>query len=148
MKIGILSMQRINNYGSFLQAYALKMLMKQRGHEVSFVDIEKKVYCDNKKKKKIQRLIRKVKYVDKYLFRRIKDSKKNRQLNILFKEHQKKYLKLEERNMISDGCEAVIIGSDEIFNYDCVCQYLPRTSFLINTVSLLRISFPDLGSPR
>ena len=36
------------------------------------------------------------KYIDKFLFRRIQDSKKNEQLNILFKEQQKKYLKLEK----------------------------------------------------
>lgn len=28
MKIGIISMQRVHNYGSFLQAYALKNILK------------------------------------------------------------------------------------------------------------------------
>lgn len=37
-KIGILSMQRIINYGSFLQAYGLKMLLEDLGHTVEFVD--------------------------------------------------------------------------------------------------------------
>lgn len=37
-KVGILSMQRIINYGSFLQAYALKTLLEEQGHEVQFVD--------------------------------------------------------------------------------------------------------------
>ncbi|HJA64936.1 MAG TPA: polysaccharide pyruvyl transferase family protein [Candidatus Mediterraneibacter cottocaccae] len=37
-KIGILSMQRIINYGSFLQAYALRSLLEGMGHEVQFVD--------------------------------------------------------------------------------------------------------------
>ena len=37
-KVGILSMQRIKNYGSFLQAYALKTLVESLGHEVQFVD--------------------------------------------------------------------------------------------------------------
>lgn len=31
MKIGIISMQRVNNYGSILQAYALKKLLEIRG---------------------------------------------------------------------------------------------------------------------
>lgn len=123
MKVGILSMQRIYNYGSFLQAYALKTLLEQRGHEVLFVDIEKKTQCNNKKRTKLQRFIGRVKYIDKFLFRRIQDSKKNEQLNILFKEQQKKYLKLEERNMTSDGCEAVIIGSDEIFNCSPISEW-------------------------
>lgn len=37
-KVGILSMQRIINYGSFLQAYALKTLLEEQGREVQFVD--------------------------------------------------------------------------------------------------------------
>lgn len=40
--VGILSMQRVINYGSFLQAYALKQLLFQNGaDEVYFIDIEK-----------------------------------------------------------------------------------------------------------
>ena len=38
MKAGILSMQRIANYGSFLQAYALRKLLEEQGCEVEFVD--------------------------------------------------------------------------------------------------------------
>lgn len=37
-KVGIMSMQRIANYGSFLQAYALKQLIEEQGAEVEFVD--------------------------------------------------------------------------------------------------------------
>lgn len=38
MKVGILSMQRIKNYGSFLQAYALKSILEELGAQVEFVD--------------------------------------------------------------------------------------------------------------
>lgn len=38
MKVGILSMQRVKNYGSFLQAYSLKRNLEALGHEVQFVD--------------------------------------------------------------------------------------------------------------
>lgn len=38
MRVGILSMQRIQNYGSFLQAYGLKSLCEGLGVEVEFVD--------------------------------------------------------------------------------------------------------------
>ena len=37
-KVGIMSMQRIANYGSFLQAYALKRLIEEVGCNVEFVD--------------------------------------------------------------------------------------------------------------
>ena len=39
MKVGILSMQQITNYGSFLQAYGLKSIIEGLGHEVEFIDI-------------------------------------------------------------------------------------------------------------
>ena len=44
MKIGILSMQRIENFGSLLQAYALKKTLETFGNEVSFIDIQWKSY--------------------------------------------------------------------------------------------------------
>lgn len=37
-EVGILSMQRIANYGSFLQAYCLKQMLEELGHRVQFVD--------------------------------------------------------------------------------------------------------------
>lgn len=38
MKVGIMSMQRIDNYGSFLQALGLKKMLEELGNEVIFVD--------------------------------------------------------------------------------------------------------------
>lgn len=38
-KVGILSMQRVANYGSFMQAWALKHILQELGAEVSFIDI-------------------------------------------------------------------------------------------------------------
>ena len=40
MKIGIMSMQRIHNYGSFLQAYGLKKTIESLEHDVCFVDYQ------------------------------------------------------------------------------------------------------------
>ena len=40
MKIGIMSMQRIINYGSYLQAFALSHTIKNLGHSVEFVDFK------------------------------------------------------------------------------------------------------------
>ena len=37
-KVGIISMQRIRNYGSFMQAYGLKSMIEDLGHSVEFVD--------------------------------------------------------------------------------------------------------------
>ena len=38
IRAGIMSMQRIANYGSILQAYALKKLLEELGCEVEFAD--------------------------------------------------------------------------------------------------------------
>lgn len=39
MKVGILSMQEVKNYGSFLQAFSLKSNIEALGHECEFVNI-------------------------------------------------------------------------------------------------------------
>ena len=41
MKACILSMQKIDNYGSLLQAYGLKKIIESMGCSVEFIDIEK-----------------------------------------------------------------------------------------------------------
>ena len=38
-KVGILSMQRVANYGSFMQAWALRRMLEELGADVSFIDI-------------------------------------------------------------------------------------------------------------
>ena len=75
MKIGILSMQRVINYGSFLQAYALKHTLENLGHEVSFVDIKKGRQLDQsvtktipRNKVKISELPRRIEHVLFFFF--------------------------------------------------------------------------------
>lgn len=41
MKVCILSMQSVNNYGSLLQAYSLKKMVETAGHRVEFLEIER-----------------------------------------------------------------------------------------------------------
>lgn len=38
MEVGIMSVQRVENYRSFLQAYGLKIEIEKLGHTVQFVD--------------------------------------------------------------------------------------------------------------
>lgn len=117
MKIGILSMQRVYNYGSFLQAYALKTVLEKRGHSVGFVDIEKENLKFKEETTKFERI---VKNIDRYFFKRISCSKKNKELNELFRCEQKKILSLTDEKMNADGYDMVVIGSDEIFVADPV----------------------------
>lgn len=41
MKVGIMSMQRVPNLGSFMQAYGLKKTIEELGNEVEFIDFPK-----------------------------------------------------------------------------------------------------------
>lgn len=61
-KVGIMSMQRIANYGSFLQAYALKQLIEELGCKVEFVDYhvsESIIIEDTDSKNKFMRKLQK-----------------------------------------------------------------------------------------
>ena len=111
-------MQRIINYGSFLQAYALKKELENMGNEVKFVDIKLNPESHITKNSRFTCILNKLQLIDRYLLRRIVDSRKNRELKKSLLYAQKKYLSLDESNMKSTECRAVIIGSDEIFNCD------------------------------
>ena len=58
MLVGILSMQRIVNYGSFMQAYSLKKMVESLGHKVVFVDYKTNVLIEdrNDKTKRVRRI--------------------------------------------------------------------------------------------
>lgn len=118
MIVGILSMQRVINYGSFLQAYALKRKLENLGNEVRFIDIESNKKSDISKKNRFENILNKLHLIDRYLIRRIVDSRKNRELDKAILCAQEKYLGLDKSTMRSTECRAVVIGSDEIFNCD------------------------------
>lgn len=115
-KVGILSMQRIKNYGSFLQAYALKNIIKNLGHEVEFVDyhIEKPVILEEESiglKRKIKKGLDVLKY----------DAKLAHKLGYINhkKNFGKKYfplLELTEEPNYNPNLDVLVIGSDEVFN--------------------------------
>lgn len=113
-KIGILSMQRIKNYGSFLQAYALKKILQEMGHDVEFVDYhigEPIVKEDNMKNDKIKKILNilkgkeSIKQKIQYLF-----YKKN------FAKNYYKILELTKKPNYNPELDVLIIGSDEVFN--------------------------------
>ena len=117
-KVGIMSMQRIANYGSFLQAYALKALLEELNCEVEFVDyhvgapvITEKVDSKNKFIRKIEKGLETFKYqaplAHKLSFIQYKQS------------FAKKYMSLlgiaDDRNY-NTRLDCLVIGSDEVFN--------------------------------
>lgn len=116
MKVGIISMQRVPNYGSYLQAYGLKQIIEGLGHDVGFIDYKEgtPVVPFSKAaqiKYKILNLngvlaandwfkytiLGKKNFVYEYRMRYLKD------LGIGYKKK-------------ADHADAVVIGSDEVFN--------------------------------
>ena len=117
-KVGIMSMQRIANYGSFLQAYALKQLIEELGCEVEFVDYHVGVPIIAENTDSNNKIVRKLKkgletfqfqasFLHKVSFIRYKQS------------FAKKYMPLlgitDEMNY-NPTLDCLVIGSDEVFN--------------------------------
>lgn len=111
-KVGILGMQRIVNYGSFLQAFGLKKTIEELGFDVQFVDYkyEKNIVEVFKEKSFIQKVFQNINVL-KFLEKKVVFHK--------FKEkYNSEYLKLlgvlgENYN---PDIDALVIGSDEVFN--------------------------------
>lgn len=114
--VGILSMQRVLNYGSFLQAYALRELLQYtETDEVYFVDIEQgRQLPGYEPKKKITRIAK----VFKLFFTgsvcvKIRDIKFQEQLRTSIARSMS-ILGLDKQS--HKRFDVVIIGSDEVFN--------------------------------
>lgn len=116
-KVGILSMQRIQNYGSFLQAYGLMSILKELGAQVEFVDYHPgKCLIKPKNSGKVARKLEKVLDVFKIhapLMEKLNfiKYKKNYATNYY------PYLGIEKDTMnYAPSLDLLIIGSDEVFN--------------------------------
>lgn len=124
MRIGIMSMQRIKNYGSFLQAFALQQILLEFGHQVEFVDfVGSPEYPPAENKVKLVhriflRICRFLKLNNKKLFRLRCNGIA---CAILYKETFEKkvwsYLRMKETLNLQPSLDLLIIGSDEVFNY-------------------------------
>ena len=115
MKVDILSMQRIYNYGSFLQAYGLMKLIEERGHDVEFIDIEAGEH-EGVRVEKGTVLADHKRTFDRYALKRFIFKIRAEQRNKMFEEQRRKYLKLPDEECTSIPCDLAVIGSDEVFN--------------------------------
>lgn len=117
-KIGIMSMQRIANYGSFLQAYALKQMIEKLGHTVEFVDyhvgppiVKDHMESGNKYVRKIKKGLEifqyKTPFLQKISFIRYKQSFAKKYLPILGVTDDMNY---------NPQLDCLVVGSDEVFN--------------------------------
>lgn len=127
MKVAILSMQRVPNYGSFLQAYGLKSILEELGAEAFF--------CDYYSEKPVVPFSRAKYYL--YHLRTIAPvgAAMDIVMNRILRKHgfrytyRMKYLKYfgqTYRYNYNVCADAVVIGSDEVFN--CL-QHHPYVGF-------------------
>lgn len=115
-KVGIMSMQRIKNYGSFLQAYALKKIIEELGHQVEFVDYHIGEPITNKSNS--NKVVIKLKKCFKILQGKVKLKHKIQFLRHkkLFSKKYNKFLKITNFYNYNPKLDTLVIGSDEVFN--------------------------------
>lgn len=113
MKIGILSMQKVMNYGSFLQAFALKKTIEGLGHQCEFIDIEN------------GRILPGLERSCTFLFQKLVERYFKLNVFTLFSYTQRfrNRFRKEFWNILGVDVHAfnhfdtVVIGSDEVFNF-------------------------------
>ena len=133
MKIGILTVPFNNNYGGFLQAFALKKVLESMGHKVMIInrrrnrirtlrsilgDLLRALHILEDKQKKLS------KYTNQF------------QKKYLFPYTKKYYSSQELRDCVKYKFDAVIVGSDQVWRYryftdwidDFFCNFLEGTS--------------------
>jgi len=110
-KIGIMSMQRIHNYGSFLQAYGLKRIIERNGAAVEFVDYkEEKAIVAQKERSIFTKIIENINVIN-FAKRRATLKKYNDNFEHIIP----KYFG-DGKNIRPQDLDALVIGSDEVFN--------------------------------
>lgn len=113
-RVGIMSMQRIANYGSFLQAYGLRRMLEELGAEVMFIDFHPGSCLEgpgNEKGGTARKVLRCLK---------VKAPLPQR---VAYLAHKKTYHKrfdgllgLTPEKKYDGEIDTLIIGSDEVFN--------------------------------
>lgn len=125
MKVGIMSMQRIVNYGSFLQAYGLKNAIESLGHDVVFVDYHTGAplcgFEDDTPsviQKSHDRYLNLLK--PSYWRNRSAEQENNRIFGVFYEQFVNQYLPMlgirKEKYQYQTPVDVLVIGSDEVFN--------------------------------
>lgn len=113
MKVCILSMQRIQNFGSVLQAYGLKQLIEELGNEVCFLDIEKIDNDYNLLGDYREVYSKEISTTKTSLYSQLVIKITNKIQNSLFEFFRRDKLNIKNTYNHYDVC---VIGSDEVFN--------------------------------
>jgi hypothetical protein len=120
MEVGILTMHRVLNYGSFMQAYALKRVIESFGHHVTFKDFRRGESHHIGEKAKAPGVLDKVakipsiiSNIDEFLGKRAL----RRESNKYYKQICWPLLNVSETPDYDLTADVMVIGSDEVFNY-------------------------------
>ena len=130
MNIGILSMQRVINYGSYLQAFALKKTIEGLGHNVAFLDIKpgQQLETDFDEKSKKNYLLWLTQKIDSNIFKRIGHYFFGIKTRKMFLNHFI-ILGLSKEPDYDAEFDAVVIGSDEVFNCTQKAKYVLQLNY-------------------
>lgn len=109
MKIGIATVHDSNNYGSFLQAYALQEVLEKMGHEVYFAKTRDKKFIEAIFVPKLLQ-----KKTVRHPIQMIRDRRNGKRKRDAFFSDQKLFQEIENEKL--KDMDIVILGSDEIWN--------------------------------
>lgn len=117
MKIGIMSMQRVANYGSFLQAFGLKQVLEEMGHTVVFIDYKPgKPIVPYSKKALIREKLKNLSVLEKAYFLYQRKLRKNKSFHYTYTSEYLPLLGVSLKKKYHLPVDVLIIGSDEVFN--------------------------------
>lgn len=133
MKIGILTVPFNNNYGGFLQAFALKRVLEDMGNEV--VIINRRRNKDDNFKVKIMNFLIKI-HVRKDMIKEISKYTEQFKREYLYPMTEEYYTSEELKKCLNYNFDAVIVGSDQVWRYksagdsidDFFCNFLEGTN--------------------
>lgn len=117
MKIGIISMQRVPNYGSYLQALGLKTILSEMGHSVCFVDYKPgKPAVNYNKLSRIKYLVKSIPPIqyanDAIKFYLLKKKRFDYAYRLMYLRD----LGVDYSYNYDEQVDVAVIGSDEVFN--------------------------------
>lgn len=126
MKVCILSMQKVPNMGSLLQSYSLKKILESLGHDVHFIDIERKeadnLILEKEGKKNVffaeaesRGGLSKLKKIDRYTINRLRIKRQAQRQEGEFEKFRRGILGIKDSDN-DQQYDICVIGSDEVFN--------------------------------
>lgn len=132
MKIGIISMHRIRNNGSFLQAYGLYNTIKKYGHDVEFIDFKNQLLersMNRKSPSSAVKILKSVKHLFSPYLRKCDKEKKYAKifLSTLGNLFPILGIKKENNYALDKEYDLVVVGSDEVFN---ICQFSDENVYI------------------